>query len=220
MKSHTRRSFLALTGASALVAIPASARPFNSPSTPLFSCGAMAATPEIVRVESDIPFEQAYIDTTIPYHTSALVLTEAAIDDLEDERVIPIAEDILEAHPQNIEQLRALREDLYGESDPEEATHEKMMLAMGGMESCTDQTHMDYMEQDWVLDTFGNNDDPYFAYVSMMVLLLEMEMHQHVVGAELAEHEELREFCERMVEEKTPQIETLKEVRGELFTRY
>jgi uncharacterized protein (DUF305 family) len=220
MNTTTRRSLVALAGASALVGLGASARPTRNPAGPLFSCTAMIGTPEIIPMESDIPFDQAYIDTTIPYQTSALVLTEAAIDDLEDERVIPIAERILESHPENIEQLREMREELYGDPEPGESSEEKMMLAMGGVESCADQSHMDFMDDEWVLETFEKQDDPYFAYVSMIVLLLEMENHQHMVGVQLAENDELREFSERLLEEKTDQIEVLKEVRGELFTRY
>lgn len=220
MTTHTRRTFLALAGASAFLATRAAARPLPMVTTPLFSCGAVMATPEIIRVESDMSFEHAYLDTTIPYHGNALLLTEAAFDDLDDDRVIAIAEDILASHPDNLELLGDIREELLGDSETEESTHEKMLIAMGGMESCTDESHMNFLDSEWVLETFSKNDDPLFAYVSMMVLLLEMEMHQHMVGVELAEHQELHHFCERMVEVQTPHLEVLKEVRGELFTRY
>lgn len=219
MNTYTRRSLLALASASALTTATAAAR-VRSGSRPLYSCGAVMGTPEVIRVESDIPFDQAYIDTTIPYHTRALELTDAAVDDLEDERAIAIAEEILASHPANLDELRAFRKAWFGDEEPAEATREHMLMAMGGVESCTDQSHMDFMDHDWVMDTFDRQDDPLFAWVSMMVLLLEMETHQHTVGVQLAEHEELRAFCERMVEEKTPQIEALKVIRGELFTRY
>lgn len=220
MKPLPRRSFVALAIAAAFAGGKVAAKPFTQPSTPLFSCGAMTATPEVKRVESDISFEQAYLDTTIPYHSNALWLTEAAFDDLDDDRVIAIAEKILAQHPENLEELADLREELFGDPETEEATHEKMLIAMGGMESCTDESHMNFLDAEWVEETFSNHDDPLFAYVSMMVLLLEMEMHQHVVGVELAENHELHHFCERQVEEQTPYLEELKVVRGELFTRY
>lgn len=221
MNTHTRRSFLVLAGASALAAVPAVARPTRNPAGPLLSCGAMMATPDIKRVESDIPFEEAYLDTTIPYHSNALWLTEAAIDQLEDDdRVISIAEQILARHPENLDELADLREVLYEDRETGETSQEKMRIAMGGMESCTDESHMNFLNREWVEETFKKQEDPHFAYVSMMVLLLEMEMHQHVVGVELAEDDDLRAFCERQVEEQAPYIEELKVVRGELFTRY
>lgn len=220
MNTTTRRSFLALGGASALTAGRAGATLRPQVRNPLFSCGAAIGTPEIVAVESDITFEEAYIDTTIPYFTSALTLTEAALDDIDDERVLPIARRILETQPQDIELLEDLREEILGDSEPADATHDKMLISMGGKESCTDESHMNFMDQKWVMKTFEENDDPFFAYVSMLVLLMEMEMHQHHVGVELASNHDLHAFCQRQVDEKTPELETLKIVRGELFTRY
>ncbi len=221
MNTQTRRSVLALAGASALFGQRAFARPFNKPSSPLLSCGApMIGTPEIVRVESDIPFEQAYLDTTIPYHGNALLLTELALDDLDDDRVIAIAEQILESHPENLEHLADIREELYDERETEDATHEKMLIAMGGMESCTDESHMNFLDAEWVEETYSNHDDPLLAYVSMLVLLMEMENHQHLAGVELAEHDDLRAFCERMIDEQGSTVTILKEIRGDLITRY
>lgn len=220
MNTHTRRSFAALVPAIALFATQVSARIAPHAPAPLKSCGAPMSTPEIIRVESDIDFDMAYIDTTIPYQSSALLLTELAMEDIEDDRVIPIAEHILDSHPVNIEHLRTIREDKFGDPEPGEATHEKMLQSMGGMESCTDQSHMDFMDAEWIKKTFEKNEDPFYAYVSMIVLLMEMEMHQHTVGVELADDDELRSFCERLIETNTPYLKVLKEVRGELFTRY
>lgn len=221
MNTHTRRSMLALAGAGALFGHRAFGRPYIDSSSPLLSCGApMMGTPEIVRVESDISFEQAYLDTTIPYHGNALLLTELAMDDIDDERVSAIAEQIIESHPENLEHLADIREELYGAPEIEEATHEKMLVAMGGMESCTDESHMNFLDSEWVEETYSNHDDPLLAYVSMLVLLMEMENHQHLAGVELAEHDDLRDFCERMVEEQGSTITTLKEIRGDLMTSY
>lgn len=216
----TRRSFLAVASIAAFATQRARANRAVNPGALLLSCGGAIGTPEPKRIESDISFELAYLDTTIPYHSNALWLTEAIREDLDDERVITIADLILERHPQNLEELAGLRETLFGDRQTEEPTHEKMLIAMGGMESCTDESHMNYLDSEWVEETFSGHDDPVFAYVSMMVLLLEMEMHQHKSGVALAENHELHHFCERQVEEQTSYIEVLREVRGELFTRY
>lgn len=222
MNTYSRRSIIALSGIAALTAASTSATSFriSAPGRPLFSCGAIVGTPEIVHIESDIPFDRAYIDTTIPYHQSALKLAELNIDDLEDERLVEIATAILDNYPEEIEQLRSFREEWFDSPDPDEATYEMMLLSMGGVESCTDQSHIDFMDVEWVEKTWKKNDDPLLAFVSMLVLLVEMEHHQHLVGVELADHEELKEFCERMIEATEPQIKVLKTVRGELLNRY
>lgn len=221
MNTLTRRSLLSLSGAVAFVGMTANARSYRvgMPGRPLLSCTGDVGTPEIIRVDSDIPFDRAYIDTTIPYHANALKLAELIGDDLDDDRLTAINAAILEEHPLDIEDLKSMRESWFEHPDPDEATHEMMLISMGGLESCTDESHMDFMDAEWVEKTFKNNDDPLFAYVSMMVLVLGMEQHQHVVGLELADHKELKEFCERMIEVKEPQLATLKIVRGELISR-
>ncbi len=222
MNTYSRRSIIALAGIAGVSAVSTSAASVRTgtPGRPFFSCGAIVGTPEIVHIDSDIPFDRAYIDTTIPYHHSALKLVELNVDDLEDERLIEIATVILENYPEEIETLTSFREEWFDSPDPDEATYEMMLLSMGGVESCTDQSHVDFMDVEWVEKTWEKNDDPLLAFVSMLVLLVEMEHHQHLVGVELADHEELKEFCEQMIEATEPHIKTLKTVRGELLNRY
>lgn len=222
MKTYSRRSLLALAGITALGTVSVSASSFRVglPGRPLYSCAAVTGTPEIIPVDSDIPFEKAYIDTTIPYHTSVLTLVQLNKDDLEDERLIEIADAILEQHPKDIEELKSYREDWFGSAETDEPTEEMMLLSMGGLESCSNESHLDYLDVEWVEKTWEKNDDHLFAFVSMMVLAMEMEHHQHMVGLQLAEHEELKDFCQRMHETAEPQIKTLKTVRGELINRY
>lgn len=222
MFTITRRSLLAVAGVTAVSASTTHASPsrIGGAGRPLYSCGAAVGTPEIVHVESDIPFDRAYIDTTIPYHQSALKLAELAGTDLEDDRLTEIADAILANNPSEIEELESMRKDWFGSDEPDDATHEMMLLSMGGLESCTDQSHMDFMDAAWVQETWKKNDDPLFAFVSMLVLLLEMEFHQHTVGLELADEADLKDFCQRMIEANEPRISTLKTVRGELINRH
>ncbi len=222
MNTYSRRSIIALSGIAALAAASTSATSFRigAPGRPLLSCGAVVGTPEIIEVESDIPFDRAFIDTTIPYHQSALKLAELNKDDLEDERLTEIVDAILESHPKDIEDLKAFREEWFESAEPDKATHEMMLLSMGGLESCTDQSHIDFMDVEWVEETWKKNDDPLLAFVSMLVLVMEMEHHQHMVSVQVAEHDELKEFSQRMIDASEPHIKTLKEVRGELINRY
>ena len=222
MNTYSRRSIIALSGIAGVTAVSTATASVRQgvPGRPYFSCGAIVGTPEIVHIDSDIPFDRAYIDTTIPYHQSALKLVELNVDDLEDERLIEIATEILDKYPEEIETLTSFREAWFDSPDPDEATYEMMLLSMGGVESCTDQSHIDFMDVEWVEKTWKKNDDPLLAFASMLVLLVEMEHHQHLVGVELADHEELKEFCQRMIEATEPHIKTLKTVRGELLNRY
>lgn len=222
MNTLSRRSMIAFAGGAALLSgRAAAAKPFTQPSSPLFSCTAMTAgTPEAKRVDSDISFDQAYLDTTIPYHANSLMLAELALDDVEDERLAEIAQSILDTYPQDLEELGTIREELFGSAETDEATREKMMIAMGGMESCSDDSHMNFLDAEWVEDTWKQNENPQLAYASMLILVLEMELHQHTSGVELAEDKALHHFCERMAEEFPPRISELKTIRGELLNAY
>jgi hypothetical protein len=155
MNTYSRRSLLALAdGASpGTVTTHAASIRIGMLGRPLYSCGAVMGTPEIVHIDSDIPFDKAYIDTTIPYHESALKLVELTRNDLEDERLIEIASAILESHPAEIEELKSFREEV-------------MLLSMAGLESCTDQSHMDFMDAEWVEETWEKNDDHLFAFAT------------------------------------------------------
>lgn len=222
MNTYSRRSLLALAGVAALgsVSTRAASNRIGLSGRPLYSCGAVTGTPEIIHIDSDIPFDKAYIDTTIRYHEATLKLVELNRDDLEDERLIEVAEQILKSHPADIEELKSFREEWFDSAEPDEPTKEMMMLSMGGVESCSDESHMNFMDIEWVEETWEKNDDHLFAFVSMMVLSMEMEHHQHMVGLQVAEHAELKDFCQRMHEASEPQIKTLKTVRGELINRY
>lgn len=222
MNTYSRRNLLALAGITGLGTAAGSARSLRigASGRPFYSCGAVVGTPEIVHVDSDIPFDRAYIDTTIPYHESALKLAELNQEDLEDERLVEIVTAILDEYPKDIEELKAFREEWFDSAESEEPTTEMMLLSMGGLESCTDESHMDFLDVEWVEETWKKNDDPLFAFVSMLTLVMEFEHHQHMVGLELAEHNELQEFCQRMIDVIEPRHKTLKTVRGELINRY
>lgn len=221
MKTYSRRSIFTVAGGLAFVGTSStSASIIGRPGSLLYSCGAMTSTPEVKAIDSEISFEQAYLDTTTRYHANSLLLTELALDDVEDERLREIAQSILDTYPQDLNDLGAMREDLFGDAEPEEATREKMMIAMGGMESCTDDSHMNFLDEEWVESTWKGNDNPQLAYASMLVLVMEMELHQHTSGEILAQDEAVHHFCMRMAEEFPPTIAAIKKVRGELLNAY
>ena len=221
MNTYSRRSILTIAGGFALLGTSAaSASIIVRPGSPLYSCTAMTSTPEVKAVDSDISFEQAYLDTTTRYHANSLLLTELALDDVEDERLREIAQWILDTYPQDLLDLGTMREDLFGDAELEEATREKMMIAMGGMESCSDDSHMNFLDEKWVESTWKNHENPQLAYASMLVLVMEMELHQHTSGEILAQDEAVHHFCMRMAEEFPPTIAAIKRVKGELLNAY
>lgn len=192
-------------------------------STPeTFSCAIANGTPEVVLIESDIPLDLAYIDTMIPHHASVIALTEEAMDDLEDERLIAIAQAVLDTQPGEIEELQGYRDAWYPDATPadeldEDTMHEMMLLTMGGVESCGHQDHMDLMDSEWIVDEYKNADDKQLTYVSLVIPHHEMAVHQSRVLLEYAEHDEMKDLAERVIAAQTAEIEQLKEIRRDLM---
>lgn len=152
MNTINRRHFATLIGASAIFPAATLAQDHDShhgDATPGAStavgCSVDHGTPQIVPYESDIPFDRAYIDTMIPHHNSVVDLATAALDVLEDDRLVTIAQSVIDTQPGEIEQLKSFREEWYGEAEPDEMTEEMMMVTMGNMENMEDCSSDDDM---------------------------------------------------------------------------
>lgn len=178
MTTLNRRHLMALIGAGAVLPIAARAQNHDAHhgSTPEATpdCQMMEGTPQVVPYESDIPFDQAYIDTMIPHHASVIDLATAALDVVEDERLVTIAQAILDTQPGEIEQLKALRLEWYGSAEPEEMTEEMMMVTMGdteAMAACDDTSMMESMGMDMDMDMMDQMDQ-----MGMDMNMMDMDM--------------------------------------------
>jgi uncharacterized protein (DUF305 family) len=191
-------------------------------------CHMVNGTPQVVPYESDIPFDQAYIDTMIPHHTSVIDLATVALDVLEDKRLLLIAEAILDTQPAEIDQLKDFRLEWYGSAEPEELTHELMMVTMGdteAMAACGDDdmgTGMDMdmgmmlMDSEALLEEFEKAEDKDLGFIDLVIPHHQMAVHQSRVGLQLAEHEELRELCQEVIDAQEAEIKELQEIREDI----
>lgn len=225
--TFTRRSFGALALGSALFATRAAAQDHDhghgdDDSTPeSFSCAVALGTPEIERVESDIPFDLAYIDTMIPHHNSVIALAEHAIDDIERDDLKAIAQAILDTQPAEVEKMEGWKAEWYPDA-PEEPDHDTMMemmaITMGGVENCDDEHHMNLMDSEWIVEEYDDADDDekQEAFIKLVVPHHQMAVHQSVVAREFAEHQELKDMVEEVIEAQNAEIEELRRIRREL----
>jgi uncharacterized protein (DUF305 family) len=253
MTTLNRRYLMAILGAGATLPIAARAQDHGAHhgSTPEATpgCHMVNGTPQVVPYESDIPFDQAYIDTMIPHHASVIDLATAALDVLEDERLVLIAEAILDTQPGEIDQLKDFRLEWYGSAEPEEMTHEMMMVTMGdteamaacmddhmgsgmmGMDMDMDMMHqmdemgldmnmvdmdMAMMDGEALVAEFEKAEDKDLGFIDLVVPHHMMAVHQSWVGLQLAEHEELKELCQDVIDAQTTEIKELLEIRKEI----
>lgn len=221
MTSHSRRSVIAFAGLSGLGfrTLVAQGDHGHGNHHAHESCQTGLSTPIVVPYESDIPFDLAYIDSMIPHHASVVELSEAALDELEDERLIEIAQAVIDTQPAEMEQLMAFRDAWYPD-EPEDVSddrmHEMMMITMAAHESCGHDDHMYLMDGEWLVEEFNDAEDKDIHFIDLVIPHHEMAVRQSQVGIELAEHEELRQFCEEVVRVQSEEIELLKLVREEL----
>lgn len=229
MNTLTRRSFSTLAFGTALLGGRAFAQDHDhghgddhGESTPeSFSCGIAMGTPEVERVESDIPFDLAYIDTMIPHHNSVIALAEHAMPDIERDDLKTIAQAIIDTQPLEVEKMLAWKAEWYpdAEETPDHDTMMEMMnVTMGGVESCNDQHHMDLMDSEWIVEEYDSaeDDEKQEAFIDLVVPHHQMAVHQSMVAREFAEHQELKDMVEEVIEAQNAEIEELRRIRRDL----
>ena len=224
MNTLTRRTFTAALGLSSAGFLTTSAEENahddHSDHGASATCRADMATPEVVPYESEIPFDLAYIDSMIPHHASVVALAETALDSLEDERLLAIAQAVLDTQPGEMEQLQQLRSDWYPdepEDDSEEHMMELMMVTMAMDPACGhDESHMLLMDSEWLVGEYEKADEKDLAFIDLVIPHHEMAVRQSEVGLELAEHQELVDLCEQVIEAQATEIAELKTIREDL----
>lgn len=231
MNTLTRRTFSAALGLTGIGILTASAEENSHDShgdhggdEDQEACGSDMATPAVVPYESDIPFDLAYIDSMIPHHASVVALAETALDSLEDERLQSLAQAVLDTQPGEIEQLQQFRSDWYPdepEDDSQEHMMELMMVTMAMDPACShDESHMNLMDSEWLVGEYEKAEDKDLAFIDLVIPHHEMAVRQSEVGLELAEHQELVDLCNEVIEAQATEITELKTIREDIGSHH
>ncbi len=189
-------------------------------STPMTGQEAMSApTPEghamgDMDMGEMVEFDLAYIDMMIPHHQSIIALSEAAIPELTDPRLIDLAETVIETQASEIDTLTSFREEWYPDAEP--VSMEMMMMAMPSMGSSSMESMARLMSAEYLVTTFCAAEDMDLAFIELTI-----PHHQMAVGAsedalEQAVHPELIELAEEVIEAQQEEIELLMEIRADL----
>jgi uncharacterized protein (DUF305 family) len=168
-------------------------------------------------MDMEMELDQLYIDMMIPHHASIVALARVAQGELTDERLLEIAQNIIDTQSAEIEELRGYREQFYGSPDlmPMD-THamEMMMQAMPGMGTMEEMTfQMDAAAQ---VSAFCAAEDKDLAFIDMTIAHHRMAIVSSEPVVEGATHEEIREFAQRVIADQQREIDELTAIRGEL----
>jgi uncharacterized protein (DUF305 family) len=61
------------------------------------------------------PFDKAFIDAMIPHHQSAIEMSRVALENSDNPRIKELAENIISAQQEEIEQMKQWRQQWYSE---------------------------------------------------------------------------------------------------------
>jgi uncharacterized protein (DUF305 family) len=143
--------------------------------------------------DEERPFDLQFIDQMIVHHQGAIMSSEHMIADSERPELRQLAENIQRSQSEQIEQMRAWREQWYPDAEP---TSE--MMDSTQMEGMMGEGHM----QEEMMG--GDTTDSMF--LRMMIPHHQSAIDMSEQALERAEHPELRELAQQIIDEQTAEI--------------
>src|SRR5215216_6429675 len=157
--------------------------------------------------DEDRPFDLQFIDQMIAHHQMAIMSSEHMISDSDRPELRQLAENIQESQSEQIEQMQAWRNEWYPDAGPTSGTtngmmdDEMMKQMMGGS-----------MQEGMDSDT-----------ADAMFLRMMIPHHQDAIDMseevlERAEHPELKELAQTIIDEQSAEIELMQGYLEEIET--
>ena len=162
--------------------------------------------------DEDRPFDLQFIDQMIMHHEGAIMSSEHMIADSERPELRQLAEDIEKSQSEQIEQMRAWRDEWYGDA-------ERTLRVM-------DSAQMDEMMGDGHIEgMMGSSMQEMMGRDMTDAMFLRMMIPHHQIAVEMseraleeAEHPELKEFAQKIIDEQSAEIELMQGYLMELET--
>ncbi|MGC4107986.1 MAG: DUF305 domain-containing protein [Thermomicrobiales bacterium] len=163
----------------------------------------------------DYPFDQLYIDMMIPHHDSIIALAQAALPRLTDPRLIQMAENIIATQTEETTRMAAWREAWYGSATPDLSEH-SMMAMLEAMPVGTMDEMMHEMDAMTQVAAFCSATDPDLAFIDQTMPHHQMAIDVSQIALERAEHPEIKETAQVVIEAQQAEIDQLIAIRAEL----
>ena len=153
--------------------------------------------------DEEKPFDLQFIDQMIMHHEGAIMSSEHMISDSERPELRQLAENIQESQSEQIEQMQEWREEWYGDAgrtfgmmDP---TRMEEMMGDGQMEGMMGGLMQEMMGGD-MTDTM---------FLRMMIPHHQLAIDMSEEALERAEHPELKELAQQIIDEQSAEIELM-----------
>lgn len=162
----------------------------------------MSSSQTMGSFDQERPFDLQFIDQMIVHHQGAIMSSEHMIADSEQPELRQLAENIQSSQSQQIEQMRAWREQWYPDAEPisemMDSTQREGMMDSVQMEEMMSEGHM----QEEMMG--GDTTDSMF--LRMMIPHHQFAIDMSEQALERAEHPELRELAQQIIDEQTAEI--------------
>ena len=192
-----------------------------------FPCGAaigqpLMAEPEVLAGEGEaameVEFDQMFIDMNVPHHAAIVSAAASALTRLQHPELRAVAMDIVLDQTGEMDELRDLRELLYGDSLPMPIDEQMlaMMPSMPGMETIDPAGLAFQMDPAAMAEQMCTAEDVDLTFIDMIVAHHEVAVMMAQAALEQAVSEDLRAEAAHSISVQSSQIEELQRIRGEL----
>jgi len=144
--------------------------------------------------DEDKPFDLQFIDQMIIHHQGAIMSAEHMIADSERPELRQLSENIQTSQAEQIEQMRAWREEWYPDAGP---TFEM------------DPTQMSEMMGDNQMQEMMGTEGTDAMFLRMMIPHHQLAIDMSEQALDNAEHPELKELAQQIIDEQSAEIELM-----------
>jgi uncharacterized protein (DUF305 family) len=145
------------------------------------------------------PYDRAFIDAMVPHHEQAIAMAqEAKQAGLVEPELVRIADDVISTQQDEIDRMRAWREEWYGSSEIDPDGADALGLTMEEMGMAHEA------------GTIAAADDVDAAFAAGMIAHHEGAITMASAALEEAGHEELVELAQAIVQAQTAEVATMR----------
>ena len=153
--------------------------------------------------DEEKPFDLQFIDQMIIHHQGAIMSAEHMIADSERPELRQLSENIQTSQAEQIEQMRAWREEWYPDAGPTfemDPTQMSEMMGDNQMQEMMGDEHMEEMMGTDVTDAM---------FLRMMIPHHQLAIDMSEQALDYAEHPELKELAQQIIDEQSAEIELM-----------
>ena len=163
----------------------------------------LSSTQTMGSFDEEKPFDLQFIDQMIIHHQGAIMSAEHMIADSEHSELRQLSENIQKSQAEQIEQMRTWREEWYPDAGPTFEMDPTQMNEMMG-----DDQMQEIMGDEHMQEMMGS-DGTDAMFLRMMIPHHQLAIDMSEQALEHAEHPELKELAQQIIDEQSAEIELM-----------